>query len=146
MLTHRERDWQGADRAEVHFRPLKPLAEQPLLPQLCRTLLACRLVLLAVGPLAVHAAVFDEVACIAFLELDGVAPALAAVSAGFKQSSEAMPSWDSSTASSLRAASSPAEPPTLPPPRALLSAIITPIARNADTMQRIGSEGPSAPS
>ena len=39
--------------------------------------------LLAVGLLAVHAAVFDEAAGRAVLELDGVAPVLAAIGAGF---------------------------------------------------------------
>ena len=46
-----------------------------------RALLACLLVLLAVGLLAVHATVHDEAAGIAVLELDRVAPMLAAVGA-----------------------------------------------------------------
>ena len=61
---------------------LEALAVQPLVLQLCYTLLAHLLVLLAVGPLAVHAAVLDESAGRAALELDGVAPLFAAVGAG----------------------------------------------------------------
>ena len=59
-----------------------PLTVQLLVLELCRKLLARLLVLLAVGPLAVHAAVLDEAAGRALLELDGVAPELAAVGAG----------------------------------------------------------------
>ncbi|EJK53433.1 hypothetical protein THAOC_27137, partial [Thalassiosira oceanica] len=73
----------GADRTEVHLWPLMPLTVQLLVLDLCRTLLACLLVQLAVGPLAVHAAVLDEAARRAVLELDAVAPLLAAVGAGF---------------------------------------------------------------
>ena len=54
---------------------------QLLVLELCCALLARPLVLLAVGLLAVHAAVLDEAAGRAVLELDGVA-ALAAVGAG----------------------------------------------------------------
>ncbi|EJK70080.1 hypothetical protein THAOC_08593, partial [Thalassiosira oceanica] len=56
---------------------------QLLVLELSRALLACLLVLLAMGPLAVHATVLDEAAGRAALELDGVAPLLAAVGAGF---------------------------------------------------------------
>ena len=62
---------------------LQPLAVQLLVLQLCHALLAGLLVLLTTGPLAVHAAVLDEAAGRAALELDGVAPWLAAVGAGF---------------------------------------------------------------
>ena len=55
---------------------------QPLVLELRRTLLARLLMLLAVGPLAVHAAVFHEEAGIAVLEFHCFAPALAAVGAG----------------------------------------------------------------
>ena len=65
------------------LRPLVTLIVQLLVLELCGTLLACLLVLLAVGLLAVHAAVFDEAAGRAVLELDGVAPVLAAIGAGF---------------------------------------------------------------
>jgi len=54
-----------------------PLAVQLLVLELCCTLLACLLVLLAVGALAVHAAVLDEEAGRAVLELDAVLAALA---------------------------------------------------------------------
>ena len=64
-------------------RSLEPLTVQLLLLQLCRALLAGLLVLLAMGPLAVHAAVLDEAAGRAALELGDVAPLLAAVGAGF---------------------------------------------------------------
>jgi len=84
MLAHWQRNWQGADRAEVFLRPLVPLTVQLLILELCRTLLACLLVLLAVGPLAVHAAVLDEAAGRAVLERDSFAPLLAAVSADFE--------------------------------------------------------------
>ena len=62
---------------------LKTLAVQLLVPELCCTLLAGLLVLLAVCPLAVHAAVFHEAAGRAVLELDDIAPLLAAVGADF---------------------------------------------------------------
>ena len=61
---------------------LQPLTVQPLVLELCDALLAGLLVLLPMGPLAVHAAVFDEAAGRAVLELDGVASFLAAVGAG----------------------------------------------------------------
>ena len=84
MRLHAQGDRQSADRAEVLLRPrLVSLPEQSFVPELCRTLLAYPLVLLAMGLLAVHTAVFDEVAGGAVLELDGVAPVLAAVGAGF---------------------------------------------------------------
>ena len=82
MIIRWQRNRQSADRAEVPLHPLEPLTVQLLVLQLGRTLLACLLVLLAVGPLAVHAAVLDEAAGCAVLELDGVAPLLAAVGAG----------------------------------------------------------------
>ena len=69
MIIHRYRDWQRADRTEVFLRPLQPLTVQLLVPELSRTLLARLLVLLAVGPLAVHAAILDEAAGSAVLEL-----------------------------------------------------------------------------
>ena len=82
MRLHAQGDRQSADRAEVLLRPrLVSLPEQSFVPELCRTLLAYPLVLLAMGLLAVHTAVFDEVAGGAVLELDGVAPVLAAVGA-----------------------------------------------------------------
>ncbi|EJK74486.1 hypothetical protein THAOC_03830, partial [Thalassiosira oceanica] len=82
MFTHWQRNWKSTDRAEVTLGPLVSLAVQLLVLELCDTLLACLLVLLSVGPLAVHAAVLDEAAGRAVLELDGVAPLLAAVGAG----------------------------------------------------------------
>ena len=83
MLTHWKRNRQSADLTEVPPRPLVPLTVQLLFFQLCCTLLAGLLVLLAVCLLAVHAAVLDESAGRAVLELDGVAPLLPAVGAGF---------------------------------------------------------------
>ncbi|EJK59051.1 hypothetical protein THAOC_20774, partial [Thalassiosira oceanica] len=83
MLIHRQRNRQSADRAEVPLRPLEPLAVQLLVLELGRALLARPLVLLAVGPLAVDAAVLDEAAGRAVLELDGVARVLSAVSTRF---------------------------------------------------------------
>ena len=83
MPNHWERNRQSADRAEVPLRSLVPLTVQLLVFELSCTLLARLLVLLAVGSLAVHAAVLDEAAGIAVLELDVVAPELAAVGAGF---------------------------------------------------------------
>ena len=74
---------QSADRAEVPLLSLVPLTVKLLVFELCHTLLARLLVLLAVGPLAVHAAVLDEAAGRAILELDGIAPVPAAVGAGF---------------------------------------------------------------
>ena len=53
---------------------LEPLTVQLLVLELCHALLARLLVLLAMGPLAVHAAVLDEAAGRAVLEPDGVAP------------------------------------------------------------------------
>ena len=83
MVIHGYWDWQRAYRAEISFWPLLPLAVQTLVLELGRTLLACLLVLLAVGPLAIHAAVIDDAAGRAVLEPDGVGPELAAVGAGF---------------------------------------------------------------
>ena len=60
MLNRRYWHGQGAYRAELSLRPLVPLAVQSLVLQLGRALLAGLLVLLAVGPLAVDATVFDE--------------------------------------------------------------------------------------
>ena len=59
------------------------LAVQLLVLELSNALLACLLVQLAVCLLAVNAAVFDEVAGIAALELDGAAVSLAAVCTDF---------------------------------------------------------------
>ena len=60
-----------------------PLAVQLLVLLLGRAFLACLLVDLAVGLLAFHAAVFDETAGRAVLELDAVVVSfLAAVGAG----------------------------------------------------------------
>ena len=81
MSFHSELNGQGTDRTEVSLHPLQPLTVQPLVLELCRTLLARILVLLAMSPLAVHAAVLDEAAGRAVLELDDVAPLLAAVGA-----------------------------------------------------------------
>ena len=83
MFFHGYRNRQGADRAEVPVGPLVSLAVQLLVLQFCGTLLAGHLVLLAMYLLAVHAAVLDESAGIAVLELDGVASVLAAVGTGF---------------------------------------------------------------
>ncbi|EJK48376.1 hypothetical protein THAOC_32832 [Thalassiosira oceanica] len=83
MLAHRHWDRQSADQAEIPLRPLVPLTVQLLVLELGRASLACLLVLLAVGPLAVHAAVLDEAAGRAVLELDSVASVLAAVGARF---------------------------------------------------------------
>ena len=83
MTLHRYGYRQSADRTEVTLRPLVSLTVQLLVLDLCLALLAGLPVLLAMGPLTVHAAVLDEVAGIAVLELDGVAPLLAAVGAGF---------------------------------------------------------------
>ena len=77
MLAHWEGNRQRAYRAKVSFRPLVPLPVQPFLPQLGGAFLADLLVLLAVGPLAVHAAVFNQAAGGAVLELDAVLAALA---------------------------------------------------------------------
>ena len=68
----------------MSLRPLVPLAVQLLVLLLGRAFLACLLVDLAVGLLAFHAAIFDETAGRAVLELDAVVIALApAVGAGF---------------------------------------------------------------
>ena len=82
MIIHRQWNRQGANRAEVPLRPLVPLTIELLVLELSHALLACLLVPLAVGPLAVHAAVLDESAGRAVLEPDGVTPVLAAVSTG----------------------------------------------------------------
>ena len=83
MVMHWERHCKETDRTEVSLGPLVTLAVQLLVLELCRTLLACLLVLLAVGLLAAHVAVFDEAAGRAVLELDDVALVLAAVCTGF---------------------------------------------------------------
>ena len=84
MLAHRQRYWQCTYRTEVTLRPLVAFSVQHLVLQLGRAFLACLLVLLAVGLLAVHAAVLDEETGRAVLELDAVVIALApAVGAGF---------------------------------------------------------------
>ena len=83
MVTDGYRNRQGADRTEVPLRPLVSLFVQLLVLELCCTLLACFLVLLAMYLLAVHAAVLDEATGRAVLEFDGVTPGLAAVCAGF---------------------------------------------------------------
>ena len=62
---------------------LETLTVHLLVLQLSRTLLACLLVLLAVSPLAVHAAVLHEAAGRAVLELDGVTSSRSAVCSGF---------------------------------------------------------------
>ena len=94
MATHRQWDRQRADRAEVSLRPLVSLAVQPFVLQFGCAFLACSLVLLAMGLLAVHAAVLDEAAGRAVLELDGVAPGLAAVGAGFVATAMALVAAD----------------------------------------------------
>ena len=58
------------------------LAVHLLVLELCCTLLAYLLVLPAVGLLAVHAAVLDEAAGIAVLQVHRLAPVLAAVGTG----------------------------------------------------------------
>ena len=83
MIGHWQGYWQGADRTEVSLRSLLSLIVQLVALEFSCTLLACLLVLFAVGLLAVHAAVLDETAGRAVLELDGVVPVLAAVGAGF---------------------------------------------------------------
>ena len=72
MLVHGKRDRQRAYRAEIPLGPLLPLAVQSLVFQLRDTLFARSLVLLAMGFLAVHAAVLDEVAGLTVLELHRV--------------------------------------------------------------------------
>ena len=81
MIFHNQRNRKSADGAEVALRPFEPLIVQFLVLELCHALLAGPLVLLAVGLLAVHAAVFDEAAGRAALEPDGAALAAAALSA-----------------------------------------------------------------
>ena len=83
MGIHAYRNRQGADRTEVPLRPLVPLAVQLFVLELGCTLLSGLLVLLAMYLLAVHAAVLDEATGRAVLELDDLAPGLAAVGAGF---------------------------------------------------------------
>ena len=77
------RHWNGqcAYWAEVPLRLLVSLSVQPLVLELGRALLAGLLVLLAMGLLAVHTAIFDEEAGRAVLELDSVATSLCAVGA-----------------------------------------------------------------
>ena len=77
------RYWHGlrAYGAELLLQSLVSLTVQPLVLQLSRALLACLLVDLAVGLLAVHAAVLDEEAGGAVLELDASAALLPTVGA-----------------------------------------------------------------
>ena len=82
MLPHGKRNGQSAERAEVELMSLQPLAVQLLVPELSYAQLARLLVLLAMCFLTVHAAVLDEAAGIAVLELDVVAPVHAAIGAG----------------------------------------------------------------
>ena len=72
MPIDRKRYRQRANRAEVPFRSLVTLVVQLLVLELCCTLFAGLLVLLAMCPLAVHAAVLDEEAGRAVPELDPV--------------------------------------------------------------------------
>ena len=83
MILHWKRDRQSADRADLKLWPLVTLRVKLLVLELGRALLAGFLVLLAVALLAVHAAVLDEAAGRAVLELDGVIAFLAAVGADF---------------------------------------------------------------
>jgi len=83
MITHGLWDQQSADRAEVTIWPPVSLTVQLLVLDCGHALLARLLVLLAVGLLAVNAAVFHKSAGHAVLELDGATPGLAAVGAGF---------------------------------------------------------------
>ena len=79
MLIRGQGNRQSADGAEVFLRQIMSLVVQFLVLEHCRTLLAGLLVLLAMGPLAVHAAVLHESTGRAALELDDLAPLLAAV-------------------------------------------------------------------
>ena len=79
MATHGYRNRQSADRTEVPLRPLASLAVQLLVLEFCCTLLAYLPVLLAVGLLSVHAAVLDEAAGRAVLQLDGASLAVTAL-------------------------------------------------------------------
>ncbi|EJK71451.1 hypothetical protein THAOC_07107 [Thalassiosira oceanica] len=81
MLLRRNRHGLRAYWTELRLRSRVPLAVQPLVLQLGRAFLAEFLVLLAVGLLAVHAAVLDEEAGRAVLELHAVATLPAAVGA-----------------------------------------------------------------
>ena len=81
MDANRWRNWQSAYWAEVPLRPLMSLTVQLLVLQLSCALLAGLLVLIAVGLLAVNAAVLDDAAGRAVLELDGAAPVFATVRA-----------------------------------------------------------------
>ena len=81
MLIHLQRNRQSADWAEVPLWPLVSLAVQLLVFQLRRAFLAGALVPLAVGLLAVDAAIFDEVTGRAVLELDRATLASTAFSA-----------------------------------------------------------------
>ena len=75
---------KGIGRVQIGqvLRPLVSLIVKLLVFQLGCALLACLLVLLAVGLLAVHPAVLDEPTGRAVLELDVVACELPAVGAG----------------------------------------------------------------
>ena len=81
MLIRGQGNRQCAERAGVTLRPLESQAVQLLVLQLRGAFLTGPLVLLAVGPLAVHATILDEAAGSAVLELDGVAPVLTTVGA-----------------------------------------------------------------
>ena len=81
MFTHGYWNRQGAYRAGISLRSLLPLTVQLFVLQLRHTLLAGSLVLLSMGPLAVHAAVLDEAAGRAVLQLHYVAGLPAAVGA-----------------------------------------------------------------
>ncbi|EJK72078.1 hypothetical protein THAOC_06429 [Thalassiosira oceanica] len=83
MLFNPKRNRQSADQAEVTLRPLVALTVQLLVLQLSRASLACPLVLLAMRPLAIHAAVLDEAAGRAVFQLHRLAGFLAAVCASF---------------------------------------------------------------
>ena len=82
MIIHVKGNRQSAYWAEVPLHSLVSLTVQLLVLELCCGLPAGLLVLLAMGLLTVHATVFDESAGRAVLELDDVAPVLAAVGAG----------------------------------------------------------------
>ena len=83
MATYGEGNRQGADRTKIPLLPLESMAVQLLVLEICRTLLAHLLVLLAVRLLAVHAAVLDEAARRAVLQPDRVTGDHAAVGAGY---------------------------------------------------------------
>ena len=94
MITHGKRYGKCADRIEITLRPVVSLAVQLLVLELCCTLLACLLVLLAVGLLASHATVFDQATGRASLELDGVTCSRPAVGAGFVDITSSRPHFE----------------------------------------------------